>query len=304
MNISFKTAVDYIKRSPFQALSAIVVLSLTFFVATMMSVLIYSSSNILKYFETRPQIIAFLKSEITPNQVSALQNKLSNDVRVKETKYVSKEEALSIYKKATADNPLLSELVSPDIFPASIEFSVVNLTFAQDVINEVKKEAIVDQVGFTASLGGEKTLEDVVSRLRKATFYIRVGGGVFVGLLAGTSFLVLLVIISMRINSRKGEVEILDLIGATPAFIRSPIFLESLMYSLIGVMVGWLFALIFWIYATPNIMAYFGEIPALPKGIPLLLALFGIILAVELIIGTALALMGSSLALSRARKAR
>jgi hypothetical protein len=62
--------------------------------------------------------------------------------------------------------------------------------------------------------------------------------------------------------------------------------------------------LIFWIYATPNIMAYFGEIPALPKGIPLLLALFGIILAVELIIGTALALMGSSLALSRARKAR
>lgn len=304
MNIHLKTALDYIKRSPFQALAALFVLTLTFFVGTMLAVLVYSSANLLAYFETRPQIIAFLKDEITPEQVSALQNKLSGDERVKDVRYVSKEEALEIYKQATSDNPLLSELVSPTIFPASLEFSVMDLTFAQDVINETKKEGIVDSVGFTASLGGEKTLEDVVGRLRMLTLYLRVGGGIFVGVLAGTSLLVILVITGMRITTRRGEIEILDLIGATPAFIRSPIILEALIYSAVGAFVGWLLAFLIWLYATPSLVSYFGDIQILPKGTLNLFGLFAIILVGELIIGLGLALSGSFLAVSRARRNR
>ena len=303
-NIHLKTAVDYIKRSPFQALAALSVLTLTFFVATMLAVLVYSSANILKYFETRPQIIAFLKDEITPEAVSALQNKLSGDERIKDVKYVSKEEALEIYKEATSDNPLLSELVSPTIFPASLEFSVTDLSFAQDAINEVKKEAIVDSVGFTASLGGEKTLQDVVGRLRTITWYLRVGGGVFVAILASTSLLVLLVITGMRITTRRGEIEILDLIGATPSFIRSPIILEALIYSFLGAFVGWLISFLIWLYATPTIVSYFGEIPVLPKGTLNLFGFFGMILVGELLIGFGLAFAGSYLAVSRARRNR
>ena len=304
MNIHVKTALDYIKRSPFQALAALFVLTLTFFVGTMLAVLVYSSANLLKYFETRPQIIAFLKDEITPEQVSALQNKLTGDVRVKDVRYVSKEEALEIYKQATSDNPLLSELVSPTIFPASLEFSVTDLSFAQEVINEIKEEGIVDSVGFTASLGGEKTLEDVVGRLRTLTLYLRIGGGVFVGVLAGTSLLVILVITGMRITTRRGEIEILNLIGATPAFIRSPIILEALIYSSVGAFVGWLLAFLIWLYATPALIGYFGDIPILPKGTLNLFGLFAIILVGELIIGLGLALSGSYLAVSRARRNR
>jgi len=304
MNIHVKTALDYIKRSPFQALAALFVLTLTFFVGTMLAVLVYSSANLLKYFETRPQIIAFLKDEITPEQVSALQNRLTGDVRVKDVRYVSKEEALEIYKQATSDNPLLSELVSPTIFPASLEFSVMDLSFAQEVINEVKKEGIVDSVGFTASLGGEKTLEDVVGRLRTLTLYLRIGGGVFVGVLAGTSLLVILVITGMRITTRRGEIEILDLIGATPAFIRSPIILEALIYSAVGAFVGWLLAFLIWLYATPSLISYFGDIPILPKEALNLFGLFAIILVGELLLGVGLALSGSYLAVSRARRSR
>jgi len=304
MNIHVKTALDYIKRSPFQALAALFVLTLTFFVGTMLAVLVYSSANLLAYFETRPQIIAFLKDEITPEQVSALQNRLTGDVRVKDVRYVSKEEALEIYKQATSDNPLLSELVSPTIFPASLEFSVSDLRFAQEVINEIKKEGIVDSVGFTASLGGEKTLDDVVGRLRTLTLYLKVGGGIFVGVLAGISLLIILVITGMRITTRRGEIEILDLIGATPAFIRSPIILEALIYSSVGAFVGWLLAFLIWLYATPSLVAYFGDISILPKGTLNLFGLFAIILVGELLLGVGLALSGSYLAVSRARRNR
>ena len=94
MSMHTKTALDAIKRSPFQAISAVFVLSLTFFVATTVAILVYASNKSLSYFETRPQIIAFLKSSAENDAVSAYQNKLLQDTRVKDVKLVTKEEAL------------------------------------------------------------------------------------------------------------------------------------------------------------------------------------------------------------------
>jgi len=301
-NIHLKTAISNIRRSPFQAIAATFVLTLTFFVVTTLAVLVYSSDKILQYFETRPQIIVFLKDEATQEAVAALQKKLSSDVRVKDINYVSKEQALAIYKNATADNPLLYELVSPAIFPASLEFSVKELTFAKDIIEEVKKEPVVDQIGFTASLGPENTLEDTVERLKTIVWYLRIGGGVFVFLLTATSFLVLLVIVSMRISTRKEEVEILDLVGATSRFIRSPIMLEAILYTLIGVFLGWIISVILTLYISPSLISYFKEIPVLPRDTLKLFGLFGVIFTGELLIGVFLALLGSQLAVSRAKK--
>lgn len=304
MNIHLRTAFDYIKRSPFQAIAALFVLSLTFFVATTMAVLMYSSERALKHFETRPQIISFLKDDVSSDGISAFQNKLTQDDRVKDVRYVPKEEALEIYKKATEDNPLLAELVSPSIFPASLEFSVTDLSLAQEVIDEVKVEAVVDTVGFTANLGGESSLGDAVTRLKTITYYIRVGGGMFVGVLGLTSFMVLLVIIGMRMTTRKGEVEILNLIGATSKFIKSPIVLEALLYALFGVFLGWMISFIMWLYISPSLISYFGSIPILPTEPLSFFLLFAIILGSELIIGSFLALTGSLIAVKRSLKTK
>ena len=303
-NIHIKTAISNIRRSPFQAIAAIFVLSLTFFVITSLSVLVYSSNKILYYFETRPQIIAFLKDGTTSDQVSTLQQKLTSDARIKDVNFVSKENALSIYKEATADNPLLSELVSPSIFPASLEFSVKELTFAQGVIEEIKQNPIVDQVGFTASLGPENTLQDTVERLKNIVFYLKLGGGAFVLILSASSFMVLLVIISMRLTARREEIEILDLVGATRRFIKSPIMIEAVIYTVIGVLLGWLVSVILTLYISPGLISYFKEIPILPIDTLKLFSLLGLILSGEVLIGITLALAGSQLAVSRAKKAR
>jgi cell division transport system permease protein len=302
MGIHLKTAWNNIRRSPFQALAAVFILTVTFFVTTILSVFIYSSNQVLKYFETRPQVIAFLKDGAKEEEITTLQNKLASDTRIKKVNYVSKEQALEIYKKATSENPLLSELVSPSIFPASLEFSLSNLAYAEDVITDLKKESIVDEVGFTASLGGESTLTDVVGRLRQISYYIRIGGGVFVGFLLGTSLLVMFVIIGMRMTGKRGEIEILDLIGATPGFIRSPIVLESLIYGIVGSVVGWVSAVLLILYSTPSLIRYFGDIPVLPENTLKLLIILLIVLAVEIMVGATLSLSGSLLAVSRVKR--
>src|SRR3989344_1215495 len=188
-----KTSLDNIKRAPFQALAAISVLTVTFFVTTLIAIIVYSSNQLIKYFETRPQFIAFLIDEVKDDEIASLKQKLENDPRVRAVRFVSKEEALGIYKEATSDNPLLGELVSPSIFPASIEFSPSELTHAQALIEEVKEEKIVESVGFTASVGGESAVSDVINRLKNISYYVRIAGASAVAVLALTSFLVLMV---------------------------------------------------------------------------------------------------------------
>ena len=124
------------------------------------------------------------------------------------------------------------------------------------------------------------------------------------GLLAKTSLVVLLVIISMRIIARKEEVEILNLIGATPSFIRSPILIEAIIYATLGAFLGWAISFIMVLYSAPAIVSYFGEIPILPKDALGIFELFGIILLVEIAFGILLATAGSMLAVSRVKKAR
>lgn len=304
MNKHFKTAWGYIRRSPFQALSASFVLTLTFFVATVVSVLVYSSSKLLTYFETRPQVIAFIKSDASDTDIADLQHKLEGNPNIKDVKYIGKEEALTIYKNATSDNPELGELVNPSIFPASLEFSVTDLSFAESTIAELKTEKIVDSVGFTAALGGETTLNDVIKRLKTVTTYVKIGGIAFIGLLSASSLVMLLVITTMRVVGRREEVEILNLIGASKGFIRSPIMIEAFIYTLSGVIIGWAIAFIGILYLSPSVVTYFGNIPILPKDVLGLFKLFGIILGIEILGGSILALSGSLVAVSRVKKTR
>ncbi|MDO8452264.1 MAG: permease-like cell division protein FtsX [bacterium] len=299
MGQHFDIAFKHIRRAPYQALAAIATMVFTFFVATVLAVLAYASTATLKYFETRPQVIAFLKDDITADQISSLQRKLEEDVRLKNVKYVTKDQALKIYKEATSDNPELSALVSPKVFPASLEFTVIDLSFTENVLKEIEGEPVIKQVVFTASLGDTKNYSEVIQNLQRVTYYIRVGGASILLFLLASSLLVLLVIIGMRISSRREEIEILQLIGATPGFIRMPFVIEGIFYSIGGAFVGWVTSSLLLIYLIPFASKYFGEITIFPESATGLLFLFGIILGAEILLGIILGTTGSLIAIKR-----
>lgn len=299
MGQHFKTAWRHIRRVPYQALAAIFIMAITFFVATILAMLAYASSKTLNYFETRPQIIAFLKDDATPDQISGLERDLSNDQRIKNIKYVSKEQALGIYKEATSDNPLLSEFVSPKIFPASLEFAVVDLSFAEPVIKEVKDNSIIDEVVFTASLGKGKDVGQVIENLKTITKYIRIGGISIVSILFVSSLFILLVIIGMRVASRREEIEVFKLLGATKGFIRMPFIIEGVMYAVFGSFLGWISAAILILYSAPTILSYFGPIEVFPGETSDFLMLLTQILGAEIALAFVLGLLGSFTALGR-----
>ena len=58
---NLKTTLKHIRRSPYQALAAIAVMTATFFVANIFTLVALGSQAVLQHFETKPQVIAYLK---------------------------------------------------------------------------------------------------------------------------------------------------------------------------------------------------------------------------------------------------
>ncbi len=230
-----------IRRTPYQALAASAVMFLTFLVLSLFILLALGSQQILKYYESKPQAIAFFKDGTTDSDVKIIQNALSQTGKVSSFKYVSKDEALQIYKERNKNNPLLLELVTANILPASLEISTITPDDLKLVAEIVKKEPVVEDVVFP---------EDVVASLTSATRLIRFVGGGVVGFLISFSTLIIVMIIGFKIRIKRDEIEIMKLLGASNWFIRVPYLLEGIFYACFGALLGWItsFALL-WYFA-------------------------------------------------------
>lgn len=266
-----------IRRSPFQAIAASMVMFLTFFAILVFILLAAGSQMILKYYESKPQVIAFFKDGTTQNDVTTIQNALSQEAKVVGTKFVSKEDALTIYRERNKNDPALLELVTANILPASLEISTQTPQDLHEIAQILRKEPVVEEVIVP---------EDVVATLTSATRVIRVVGAAVVTFLTLFAILVILMVIGFKIRLKRDEIEIMRLIGASSQFIRSPFILEGIFYGLAGAVSSWIIVYILIWYFTPFWQGYLGEVTLLPVNPLFMLALLSGSLLVAILIGS------------------
>jgi len=253
----FSSLWHHLRRSPFQSLAAILVMWLNFLAATILLVLIFVFSSLLNYFETRPEVTAFLKDKVSQAQVEQMRQQLSQFEGVKEVRFVSKEEALRIYREQNKDNPLLLEMVSAEILPASLEISAISPEYLTKVADFLKeKKDLVEEVVFQ---------RDVVERLSFWIRTIRNGGLATVGFLSFVSLVVIMVIIGMKIAAHRDEISILRSLGASHCYIQTPFLLEGVIYGLIGALLGALLVFGAVFYWRSQIETFFAPIAIFPK---------------------------------------
>lgn len=271
-----KFAKRNIKRTPFQALAAIMVMFLTFFVLLSFLLLAAASQTVLRYFESKPQAIAFFKEGTTEQDVTAIENALQEESIVTATKYVSQEEALQIYRQRNKNDPSLLELVTANILPASLEVSTQNPEDLPTIAEILKREPVIQEVIVP---------EDVVATLTSITRIIRIVGGTTTIFLIIFATLVILMIIGFKIRLRRNEIEIMRLVGASTSFIRIPFILEGMFYGAVGAATAWIVVYTLLWYFTPFLKGYLGEVNLLPVNPLLMVYSLLIILFVALIVG-------------------
>lgn len=281
-----KTSLKHIRRTPYQALIAICIMSLTFLVISFFAFIVFGSSVIIQYFESKPQVTAFFRDEAKQGEIESLKQSISQTGKVSKIRFVSKKEALQIYKEQNKDDPLLLDLVTEDILPASLEISTINIEDMSTISEMLKNSSIVSEVIYQ---------KDVISSLAKWTNAIRVIGITFIVILALVSVFIMMTVIGFKVSQKREEIEIMKLLSATNWYIRWPFVLEGVFYGVVGTLVGWIIASAALLSATPFLESFLKGIPLLPVSPWFLIAILG----VEILIAAILGILASSLAVLR-----
>lgn len=283
------TALKNIRRTPFQALAAVFVVSITLYVVGIFSLVTLASHSILLNFETKPQIIAYLKDGHTTDQVAGLISTLTSTHGVKNAIYISKQDALELYKKSVGNDPVLLGtvtdwgIVTADILPASIEITASDPKSFQTIASILEKSDVVSETP-----AGKKEIDfpqDVISELTKWTNAIRMAGLLLIVALTIVCILTIMIIISMKISSRRVEIGTLKLLGAQNFYIIKPYLIESVIYGLVGAFFGWTLSYITLLYSTPFLAPRLNGVISFPVGLEIVLLLlltllvFGLILS-------------------------
>ncbi|HLA03993.1 MAG TPA: permease-like cell division protein FtsX [Patescibacteria group bacterium] len=281
-----KKTVKLLRRSPYQALAAALAMSLTFFVSSIFIILIIGGQIVLNYIEQRPEVIVFFADEANQTEIDDLTSKVRSTGLTKEIKFVSKEEALAIYRERNKDDPLLLESVTADFLPRSIDISVNRASDIKQITELAQGSEHVDKV---------ITPENLVEQLVKWTKTIRLGGLVFVSTLLSISFLIIIMVIGMRIAIRREEVSIMSLVGATKWYIARPFFIEGSLYGILGASVSVLLIYVLLLFYSPQIQNFLGDIRVFPINPLFFLYLW----AAEALTAALIGIIGAAIALYR-----
>ena len=173
------------------------------------------------------EFIVFLQPDVSQEQADAVGRELQENPDVKDVKFVDKQQAYEEFKLLFRNSPELVDTVTPDILPAS--WRVVPRNTDPNVI-----EAIGKQFEKKAGVMSVVFAKDTVESVMKVTRLMQIGIlGAAVVLLVAAGLLIVNTIRTAML-SRRREIEVMKLVGASNWFIRVPFMLEGLIQGLLG----------------------------------------------------------------------
>jgi cell division transport system permease protein len=175
------------------------------------------------------KVSVYLNDDALNRQIGTLEMRLRQNPDVKTVVYISKAQALVKMKKQLgSDNNVFKQLpVNP--LPASLDVHLHDPGQAKAVAATVRGRPGVDSVNY-----GGKTADRVLRV--GATIEAVVGGLILI--LAIAAVLLIANTIRLSIHSRRREIEVMKLVGATNWFVRMPFIIEGMLCGLVGAAVA------------------------------------------------------------------
>ena len=106
--------------------------------------------------------------------------------------------------------------------------------------------------------------QNIVDSLKTWTTNVRYVGLATVSILSLTSLLVIMVMLGMKISSKRGAINIMRILGATRWYIKSPFVWEGMIYAFLGSVLGGLATYTGLLYASPWLKNFLGGVPLFP----------------------------------------
>jgi cell division transport system permease protein len=189
------------------------------------------------FFFARVEVSIFLKADITTEQRTALDEELRADPLVDSVEYESKQQAYDNFTKLYEDSPDLVESVKPDTLPESFRVKLKNPEKFKEISERYQDKAGVDDIVDQKELLGR--VFSILGSIQSGALIVSIFQGVAALLLVANT-------IQVAAYSKRREVAVMKLVGASNWFIQAPFVLEAVFAGLIGAILAFGFLFIGW----------------------------------------------------------
>lgn len=215
------------KRLRGSYISVIVSISLVLTLLGLISIIILKAQQLEKDTKENYNFTVLLKNNASQSSVRQFMKELDVAPYVKETAFISKEDAAEIMKEELdqefleffGNNPL------PDAIDINLKAEYVEKATLEEIKTELQANPIVDELAYDAEF-----IEIVTEKLKLIVTYL-LGGSVLLLLIA-----IALINSSIRLTiySKRFLIKTMQLVGATRLFIQKPFIIRSLRLGFIG----------------------------------------------------------------------
>lgn len=300
MSTIFKKIIKYgwsnFYRHSVLSFATIFILVLTLLFVSAFFVLQHSTDFLISRLEERVDMSVFLQQDLPEQDVLFLKKGIAELPGVISVEYISADLALEKFVERFEYSPAIMEAL--DIVP----FNPLLSSFAVRAENPAQYEKIayflgapdfdkyIERIDFDP-----ETRQLLINRLFAITTNIRIGGIIFILILAFIVILASFNTISLAIYNTKDEVTTMKLVGASSMFIKGPFIIQ-------GILTGFFSAFIAIIISGFLIFFLNSEIMLFTGGLNLwryFLRYFSLIFVVQLIVGVGLGVISSLIAVRK-----
>ncbi len=230
----FLQAYRGIRTSPFTSALTVATITATLVLLGFSILCLRNFGDVVGQTSQALRMSVYLKEESSLEQRDALGKLLEKSEGVVRVEFRSKEQALEEFSKSLGTHSTLLEgLGGQNPLPASFEVTMsddaTDVEALKAVENEIQRQPGVDEVQFN-----QVTLVELgkLLRMMKTLSFVAI-----VALLLITGFIISNTI-KLGLYVYRTEIEIMRLVGATPAYVRIPFLFEGALKGLVGALVG------------------------------------------------------------------
>jgi len=217
------------RRNLVPDVATIGVITISVLIFSAFSLIAFNLASFLKIWEDKIEVIAYLKRKTPAHEVETLLNNIRQMGGVESVKYTSSSDAMAFMEARLGGQKNLLEGIQPTVLPPSLEVQLRkeyrNAMRIGDVVSQLKQLPQIEEIQY-----GQEWVEifsSLVHILRLTQWFL---GGL---LLVAMAFIISNTL-QLTISSRQEEIEIMQLVGASPSFVRIPFYVEGMIQGFLG----------------------------------------------------------------------
>lgn len=268
-------------RNRWLSFAATLIMTLTLIIITIFVILTLVIGRTTDAIRAKMDVSVYFKDTATTDQIIDLQRKVANRSDVKEVRYISKEEAIEKCKTQTQCKKVVG-FINPNEnpFPRSLDIkanNAENLDQIAQFVGEDEFKPIIHNISYQDN-------RLMMERLIAFTSFTKEVGWFMSIIFILISIFVILNTIRLAIFTRKDEIEIMRLVGASDAFVKVPFVIEGMLYGVLATIFAMSLQWAGLLAIGPRIEKYLGA-PVLQQLNSFFLNYFWLILGLELFVG-------------------